>query len=112
MRSKDSATFALDGSGNGSASVSLPTSRLVGAYVNIGTASSVPVTIANMGRTIVAKTLSASGYLPLGELLDAANGSASTSYGEGGAVAHGVVTITVASGTASATGLSVTLFYE
>jgi hypothetical protein len=103
--------LTLDGSGNGAFDVSLPPCIVRGIRILLGTATSVPFTLANMGRTITAATATTSQYYPSGELLDTAAGTASTSYGQGGAFVNGDVTFTVAGGTAGGT-VRVQLFYE
>ena len=112
MRAKTTGTITLDAStGNAALDTALPTSRLRGVIVTLGTATSVPFALTNMGRTVVAETVTTTKFIPIGELLAAADGSASTSYGRGGAIVHGDVTFTVTGGTHSGT-LTVTYIYS
>ena len=111
MRSKVSSTLTLDGSGNGVITMALPTARLMGIFIDVLTGSSFPYTLANMGRTIVAETATADKFVPIGELLRTATGTASTDYAPGAAIVHGNVTFTVAAGTAGGT-LTVRFFYD
>jgi hypothetical protein len=111
MRRKQSALLTLDGSGNGSVAIAVPTGALKGFHVILGTASSVPFTVASINRTIVAATAAATKFYPVSELVDTSAGAASTTYDAEGAIIHDLVTITVAAGTAGGT-VTFALFYE
>lgn len=111
MRVKVSDQLTLDGSGNGTATIAVPTANLRGFYVDLGTATSVPFTVASLGRTIVAATASADKFYPVSELVDTSSGVASTTYAAPGAVIFDTVTVTVAGGTAAGT-VTFKLFYE
>jgi hypothetical protein len=112
MRTKKQIPITLDGSGNGSAVVGVPTSRLVGVFFDLGAGlSSCPYTVASMGRTIIGETITSDTFRNVDELLRKADGTASTAYGTRGAIVHDTVTVTVTGGTASKS-LTVTLFLE
>ncbi len=110
MRRKQGA-LTLDGSGNGVATIAVPTGALKGFQVLLGTATSVPFTVASLGRTIMAATAVATKFYPASELVDTSGGVASTTYDAEGAVIHDTVTVTVAAGTALGT-VTFALFYE
>ena len=100
-----------DGSGNASATPALPTCELEGVEVILGTAASVDVIVANMGRDVLNEaSINASVFVPVHENGVTKLGAAiSNSFAK--VAWHGRGTITIANGGAGTT-LSVLLYYR